>query len=143
MDEIHEFFAVTQTSVYRVTDEDGENGWPIVEKIALMGESEIPIGRRLTDGYNVGIMKKGIVMFSSSKRHREPELVNVYYWGGKTSSIIALFLKKNKAMECFNSENTTVCDPRWKNETLETLGKIGNDHSVFILSRTEGLSRCY
>ena len=140
---IHEFFAVTRTSVYRVTDEEGENGWPIVEKIALRGESEIPIGKRLTEGYNVGIMKKGIVMFSSSRKHREPELINVYHWGGKTSSIIALFLKENRAMECFNSKNTTVCDPRWKNETLETLDKIGNDHSVFIPSITEGLSRCY
>ena len=119
---IHEFFAVTRTSVYVVKDEKDEKSCPIVEKIALRGESIIPVGGRLTGGYNVGIMfKAGIVMFPSSMRHREPELVNVRQWGFCTSPIIALFLEKDNAMKCFNSDNLQDCDTRWKEETLKTL----------------------
>lgn len=138
---IHEFFTVTQTSVYKVTDEKDEKSCPLVEKMALKGESAIPIGGRLKGGYHVGIMfKAGIVLFPSSESYREPELVNIQSHGSKTSSIIALFLSKDEAVACLNSKNLQSCDARWKEETLETLNEIGGIHPVFIPSVTDGPS---
>lgn len=143
MNEIHEFFAVTQTSVYVIKDKK-ENGCPIVEKIAIRGKSAIPVGGRLNNGSSVGILlRAGIILFNPSKTAREPESVNISRWGGHTSPIIALFLDKNKAINCLNTKNTTTCDQRWKKETLETLEKIGNDHPVFVLSILEGPSQCF
>jgi len=143
MNEIHEFFAVTQTSVYVVKDKI-ENGCPIVEKIAANRESCIPVGGRLRNGSCVGIMlKTGIILYNPSKKSREPESVNISHWGGHTSPIIALFLEKEKAINCLNSENTITCDLKWKKETIETLEKIGNNHPVFVPSVLEEPSQCY
>ena len=143
MNKIHKFFATTQTSVYVVKDEK-ENGIPIVEKIATIKENNFPVGGRLKGGSTVGIMMKaGIVLYNPSTRGaREPELVNIVHWGGKTSSIVAIFLEKDMAIKCLNSENLVACDPRWEKETIETFKKIGNDHPVFIPSIIEGPVCC-
>lgn len=143
MDEIHEFFAATQTSVYVVKDEM-ENGCPIVEKIAEKKISPFPIGGKLKNGSRIGIMlKMGIVLYNPSRREEKPEQVNIARWGGKTSSIVALFLEKDRAIRCLDSKNITMCDPRWKKETLETLEKIGNNHPVFVFSIIDGPNVCY
>lgn len=135
---IHEFFAVMGNSVYIVKDERNKNGCPIVERIAE-NKKRITPNKMLSGGSHVGIMFTGIVLFRSSARHREPEF-NTLRWGDKTSPIVALFLKKDNAMECFNSDNLQNCDKRWKEETLETLDEIGSVHPVFVPSIMEGPS---
>jgi hypothetical protein len=134
---IHEFFVVTETSVYLVTDKKDENGTPIVKKIVLKGQSKIPVGGRLKNGNLVGITKERILLYEGEMRNgrwQRPEEVNTAFWGGGTSQIIALFLKKEEAMKCFNSENLEAWDRRWKKQTEETLKSIGNNHPVFVLS---------
>lgn len=144
---IHDFFAVTRTSVYRVTDQKDENHTPIVEKIALRGTSAVSVGERLKDGGLVGITRwGGIILYDedhyskSRKRPLRPEEVNIVFWGGHTSPVVALFLKEDEAMNCFNSENLQDRDQRWREQTEEVLTAIGDSHPVFILSRMDPLS---
>src|SRR3990172_1352693 len=105
-----EFFAVTTTSVYWITDQREGNGAPIVEKIILRGESRISVGQRLANGSYVGITPSGIILYDedhprgSDRPRQKPEEVNIAFHGGRTSPIIALFLNKDRAMVCFNSE---------------------------------------
>ncbi len=140
---IHEFFAVTQTSVYRVSDERGENNWPIVEKIALRKESKTSVGGRLRNGCLVGIMGgklSGISLYDQDHpRHgsvQPPEMVNTSFFGGGTSHLVALFLEKEAAIKCSDSKDLQPLDPRWRKQTNEVLSAIGNDHPVFIVSRS-------
>ena len=140
---IHEFFAVTKTSVYRVSDERGENNWPIVEKIALRGESETPVGGRLRNGCLVGIMGgklSGIYLYDQDHPRRgsvqPPEMVNNVFFGSRTSRLVALFLEKEAAIKCSDSNDPRPLDPRWRKQTNETLNAIGDDHPVFIISRS-------
>ncbi len=146
-DILHEFFAVTQTSVYRVSDERGENNWPIVEKIALKEESKLPVGGRLQDGYLVGVMGgrlSGIVLYDQDHPRpgsvQPPEMVNTAFYGGGTSRLVALFLEKEAAIKCHNSENPQPLDPRWRKQTNEVLSAIGDSHPVFIVSSSKGFS---
>jgi hypothetical protein len=136
---IHEFFAVTKTSVYIVNDKKDENGIPTVEKIALREKSKIPVGGRLRNGNLVGIMKERIVLYYENcpgrgERLQRPEDANE--WGGGTSPIIALFLNKEEAMNCSNSADLKAWDPRWEKQTKEILNSIGDNHPVFVLFRT-------
>ncbi len=138
MERIHEFFVVTKTSVYRVSDEKDEHGWPIVEKIALAGESKIGIGERLEGGYLVGVTRwGGIILYNEDhprkERRQTAAMVNTFFHGGKTSPIAALFLNKEEAAECLKAENRQKFDARWEEQTKNVLESIGNDHQVFIV----------
>lgn len=135
-----EFFAVTETSVYSVKDERDENRFPIVEKIALRGESKVTVGRRLRNGYYVGVTPWGIVLYNQDHPReaggspQKPEEVNIVFYGGHTSPIVALFLDKEEALKCHNSEDPKPSDLRWQKETKEVLDAIGENHPVFIVS---------
>lgn len=138
-----EFFAVTRTSLYSVTDQKDDSGFPIVEKIALRNESHVPVGGRLENGRLVGIASYGLVMYDEdhprgySQPHQDPEEVNIAFWGGHTSPIVALFLRKDEAVECFDSSNLRMGDSRWRKQTEEVLQLIGDNHPVFIISRSK------
>ena len=138
---ISEFFAVTMTSVYHVTDRKDEDNIPIVEKIALKGESSIPIGSRLLGGHLVGITEIGIILYyedyspwtGAPERTQRAMQVNTRMWGGKTSPIVSLFLDKKEALSCLESESLEEFDSRWKKQTEEVLEVIGKDHPTFIV----------
>ena len=151
---LQEFFAVTMTSVYRVGAIKNEHRQPTVEKIALRGGSVIGIGSQLTGGSVVGITKLGILLyqqdydpFSGRKRLQRPEEVNTTYWGGMTSSIVALFLDRDEALACFNELADCICltncDPQWQEKTEAVLMAIGNGHPVFIISADPKLAISY
>jgi len=133
-----EFFAVTMTSVYRITDQKDKDGIPIVEKIALRGKSKIPIGGRLKHGSLVGISRDRICLYhgKSSQRLRLEEVTN-YNWGGTTSPIAALFLAKEEARNCFSTLDLKCCDPRWRKQTEEVITAIGDNNPVLVLSKGE------
>lgn len=128
-----DLFAVTITSIYLVKDQRDEKGNPVVEKIALKGESEISVGERLTGGRTVGITPEGIVLYDG-RPHQKPEQVNIAHYGGKTSPIVALFLNEDEAITCFNSEELKPSDPMWEEKTKEALDSIGNNNSVLVVS---------
>ncbi|MAF20070.1 MAG: hypothetical protein CMI55_00100 [Parcubacteria group bacterium] len=135
-----EFFAVTTTSVYCVSDEREEKtGFPIVEKIAMKKgvESRISVGGRLKKGHFVGITQHGIGLYDEDHpragKRQTINNVNTLFWGGHTSAIVALFLNKKEAIVCLNSEVSP--DLTWEDKTKETLKVIGYKHPVFdILS---------
>jgi hypothetical protein len=143
---IEEFYAVTETSAYQVSSEKDSDNTPIVEKIDMVGKSMVSIGDRLHGGSLVGIMKDGLVLyledykwFSKHERPQRPEDVSIAFWGGRTSPIVALCLKKDDALTCLHSKGLKRCDPSWRKETEEVLQKISDDHPVFILSVTDAI----
>ena len=135
------FFAVTMTSVYLVSDDKDENNYPIVEKIALRGQSRVPVGERLKGGNLVGVTSEGIILYYEEhpshpgEPYQDPGEVNIRFWGGHTSPIIALFLDKDEAMSCFNENNLRAGDSRWRKQTQEVLDSIGKNHPIFVVSR--------
>jgi len=130
------FFTVTTTSLYRIE-------WlvnvpmPVVRKIAMAGQSDVPVGQILQGGYNLGIMPKGFVLYGIDREL--PELVNTRYWGGGTSAIVALFLEEDAARECLNSGDLKPLNPRWRELTEETLEAIGDNHPKFVLSERHAI----
>ena len=137
MDVIHQFFAVTRSkSLYRVTDEkDPDTHAPIVEKIVLLGESQVIPGGRLKHGNLVGITDC-IQMFVTDKHNHTANFVSTSYWGGHSSPIIALFLEETKARECLEPEALQPWDTRWQAESAAVLRAIGREHPVFRLEES-------
>lgn len=138
--EIHKFYAVTKTSVYLVSDEKDENGHPIVEKIALNGESSIPVDDRLDCTYVVGIMSCLQGYIPGVKSERRPDMRNTRYWTGNSSPITALFTRKDLAFKCLKQPDRHTYDERWEDESRRILSLIGEDHPTFVLG-TELLRR--
>lgn len=138
---LHEFFAVTFTSVYRVTDAYQEDGLtPIVEKIALRGGSEISVGEKLVRStlprhHVVYLSSEGITIFDASANASGcMEAATTRHQGGRTSPIVGLFLDQNEAMKCFALGSRINLDPRWQPQTEAVMTKIGSEHPVFRFS---------
>lgn len=130
---LHKFYVVTKTSIYLVEDK-GADGYPSAVKIALRGQSKLPVGHRLRGGNMIAICWKLIAY--SPEGNREIEKVNTFYWGDSTSHIVALFKTEDEARLCFASDDPKSCDPRWIEETREVLREIGEDHPVFYVAET-------
>ena len=140
---IGEFFAVTKTSIYRVIEiEEGEVA---ALKIALKGDSKIPVGRDLCEGTGSMIAicdvlqaympEKYGILHQLTGFERKLESVNTRFWGDHSGSIIALFKTQSEAEECFKLDDAKPCDARWWNKTKEVLSAIGDDHPSFYISR--------
>lgn len=137
---IHRFYAVTMTSVYLVKDRKSKKDpYPVARKIALKGESELPVGTELENGTMIAITKQlqayipeggGLTSFE-----RKIECVNTRYWGGHSSYIVALFTTKKKAMDCFAHSDFQPCDPCWIEETKKVVKRIGENHPSFEVCR--------
>jgi hypothetical protein len=143
-DKLEVFYAVTQTSLYRIRCEiDSEGipqGEPEVKKIAQSKESGIKVGDCLAKGRFVGVLKICICRYNDrrAEEHNKPtnaESIQLTYWGGQTSAVAGLFLKREDALDCLKVVSRQPVDPRWKRETLETIAAIGDDHPVFIVSQ--------
>ena len=142
---IHQFYAVTITSVYVVKDRrNKDDPCPVAKKIALRGESELSVGTELENGTMIAITKQlqayipeggGLTSFQ-----RRIEDVNTRYWGGHSSYIVALFTTKKKAMDCFVHPDLQPCDSRWIEETKKVIEKIGKDHPSFEVCRWGNLA---
>jgi|GEM_PF-1036239 len=145
--ELERFFAVTLTSVYEVVAK-GERGLPYAKKIKLGGESAIAVGGIITDQM-VAVAKW--LQFYIPEGHgwgcppmtsfeRRLEQVNMQWWGGRTTAIIALFLTRKNAEKCFSSPDPQLCDPRWLQETKKVIEAIGEDHPTFTVCHSPGLA---
>lgn len=143
---LHEFFAVTagpeSQSIYRVADKQSADRRLVVEKIALKGEGSAFVGTELKGGYRVGISRAGLHLYREDgapfgedpNRRQQLDDLNPVYWGGGTSSIVALFISKEAAEKCLEAENLQPCDERWHQETIGVLKAIGETHHTFIIS---------
>ncbi len=104
---LKKFFAVTISgSLYKVEFNEAED-IGIVEKVALQkgSQSGLPVGTKLGIGTNdfagrgdfIGLANYGLVIYYGyGKKRPLMEFINNHYWGGKTSAIVALFLKKQR-----------------------------------------------
>ena len=134
---LRKFYAVTLTSLYEV--EVLGKKIPVLEKLALRGESSIPVGGKFIGEDKILSIGRQLILFIPEgggyigSFERKIEQVNTRYWGAQTSPIIALFLKKNEAEKCFKSENQQECDTRWVKETKEVLKAIGEEHPAFSI----------
>jgi hypothetical protein len=136
------FYAVTTTSVYRAT---AKLGSPVrVEKIALNrgATSKAAVGTLLRGGDMLSVGKQliafipegGGILGPSVSVERDIARVNTHYWGGNTSSVVALFLEEKDALTCSESPDLVPCDPRWESQTVEVLRGIGSNHPVFSIT---------
>jgi len=143
---LREFYAVTNTSVYLVSEERDPDGTPTVEKIALRSDSSIPVGGRLKYGHLVAVTPRGVFLYHEDfspysgprDRPQRPEEVNTRYWGGSTSPVVGLFLNRPDAVGCLAWGSRQMHDPVWWSHTMMVVKAIGDDHPVFILSRHPG-----
>lgn len=132
--QIKEFFAVTKTSIYHVVMEEGPNA--SAKKIALHAPSEVPVGDSFR-GPMLAICKQLIAYVPEgggmTSYERNIESVNMRWWTGNSSLIVALFKDEKAARECSGEKDLVPCDPRWLKETTELLRAIGNDHPAFSI----------
>ncbi|MDI6820803.1 MAG: hypothetical protein QMD65_01325 [Patescibacteria group bacterium] len=135
---IHEFFAVTITSIYQVHD-TADNGLPLVQKIAADKDSVVSLGQKLETGAMVAITKLLITYIPEggglTSFERRIEMVNSGYFCGNTSYIVALFKTAEEAQECFKNKDRKPCDSRWITQTKAILKEIGDDHPVFYVCK--------
>lgn len=132
--QLKEFFAVTMTSVYHVKMEEGH---AVMVKIALNGESSIPLGGKLVSGYRMAIGANLYAYFSGCNKSLED--TNTRDWGGQTSPVVALFKNKKAALDCSKKDNLERCDERWKKQTINVLHSIGENHPHFNICITNSL----
>lgn len=146
---LKKFFAVTVSdhsrSVYRVTYNPMDRKLEVV-KVALSGESGVPVGGRLNEKDLVGISRNGLQLYTDELSHflddhevlslrRYAEEVNAFHHGGHTSPIVALFFTLEVADDCFTEEDLMPADLRWRKETEKVLNAIGDRHPVFVPSK--------
>ncbi len=141
---IKAFFAVTETSVYlaRIGTDNPKEAVPALVKIAVRGDSAVPVGKTISNGTMIAVCR-GLVVFMpegsgrqspASTYEREIARVNILYHGGGTSLIVALFLNETDALACSGMPNLQPCDPRWKEKTIATLKAIGENHPYCSIS---------
>jgi hypothetical protein len=139
--ELGKFYAVTMTSVYKAVAV-GE-GVPYLEKIARRDKaSPFRVGARIENGTMISV-GANLYMFvpegcgptsPNSTVEREIARVNTRYWGGHTARIVALFLKRKDALLCNRAENLVANDSRWREQTIEVLRAIKDDHMYFSIT---------
>ena len=131
------FFAVTRTSVYRAVI-DGEENVPYLEKIAkrIGDASKVPVGNKIDNGTMLSVGKQlwlfvpegsGFISPTSTIQ-REIASVNTNYWGGHTSSVVALCLKEKDARICLEKEYFGRQSQRFAKHTITVLRAIGENH---------------
>jgi|GEM_PF-1091355 len=146
MSELSEFFAVTVNGgLYHAKNERNEQGFPYLKKIGCRDANELneknQLGTKMENGRYLGISGLRLTLYNSHKTDSEgrpqgPDSVNMIHWGGGTSPISALFLKRYDAKKCLESKNHRQWDIRWEKETSETLKAIGSNHPLFIIGTT-------
>jgi len=141
---LNEFFAVTLTSVYKAVIY-GENVVPYLLKISARRESKMLVGAKIDNGTMISVGCY-LVLFipegsggANTSYEREIGKVNTRYWGGGTSSIVALFLDEMAAVACDKAGNLVPCDPRWKDQTIAVLRAVGENHPYCSISGSPGL----
>jgi hypothetical protein len=138
---LKQFFVVTGRSLYLAAMT--EAGGPYLEKLAGTG-NEVPIGHRFDGGEFLALTgPRGAFPYNEDyspfrgkpARPQRPEDVNTAYWRGGTSPIVALFLTREQADACYATSDRQSPDPRWVQETRDTLDSITDEHPCFIISQ--------
>lgn len=124
---IEKFYGITLShdssskSLYEVRLENNE---VVLQKVALEGESSIAVGGTLDLGNHLGIMYEGGMQRYDGWGGHRVDTVNTRYWGGGTTGLVALFIDKEKALNCFRSSDLTRWDKRFIDDSVETMAAI-------------------
>jgi len=140
---LHEFFAVTETSVYRVRDMLDNGGTPFVEKVSQRSPSRVDVGDRLKNGSLVAVTKRGLFLYHDDlpcrgralNRPARLEELGALLIGDHTSPVVGLFLDQREALDCLNWGPGALNERRWEKCTKAVIEAIGDDHPVFTISR--------
>lgn len=128
-------YAVTRSgSLYGLSYETGENGWPIVEKIAFrnLTESGVAVGGRLRNGCLVWIDAECIALYDPTPKARLARDIHTGLWGGHTNHPVGLFLRRAEAEKCLDSDGLTAWDQRWRRQTREALETLRGDETFIV-----------
>lgn len=139
-DHLRGFFAVTKSfstqSIYRVAVKDNR---PVLDKIALVGESKALVGRVEQEADFLAITEHfGLVLCRWESEPppvpREWRLEDMTAARAvfETSAIAGLFLTEEGARACFRISDLGPWDLRWVKETNDVIAAIGEDHPVFM-----------
>ncbi|MEI7513380.1 MAG: hypothetical protein WCJ74_02030 [bacterium] len=137
-----EFYAVTAGnaggSLYHVSRAFGTGADSVsAKKIAIRGESSIPVNEKFTGGM-VAVCKQLVAYMPNGSKQIDG--VDKKHWGSYTAPIVGLFLREEKARECFNDEQNSIhCDPRWLAETEAVIKAIGYNNLYFSVGRKSSL----
>lgn len=137
------FYAVTasesSSSLYKVSRKFEAGTVSVeVEKLALRGESAVPVGGRF--GGRLLAVCKWLVAYTPEAPIKKIDETDPKYWDRFTNLIVALFLNEGEAQKCFKNEKETIpCDPRWDKETREVIDAIGYNHPQFCVGRKSDL----
>ena len=150
MSHLKEFFAVTVSgSLWHAEIFNEAEPYPSLVKLAQAKGSKASWGVGEKESSGMLAICQHLLLFIPEKYgrahpmtgyEREPTMVNTFYWGPCTSPIVGLFLSEADARECLASNNFEVCDPRWKQSTIEVLRAVGKEHPCCSISTASGFS---
>jgi len=150
MARLNQFFvATTLGSVYKVASSPDDSSNPTIEKIANFGKNKIPVGEVHNEGDTIGITKLGVHSYRGRRSRGNKnwvellENVKVLYWLWRTEGVAGLFLQEKDALECGKKKNLKLCDPRWKEQTMQVLTEVGDGHPFFTISQHDILKLSY
>lgn len=140
---IREFFVVTDSAVYRASDKVKGKG-PIVEKIALRGQLDIPPDK--SENGELVVPETGMISFKYKDYHlfSKPSPFEPRRFDYRKpfdhdtlpyALIVALFIDKDSALNCLRQGRLEIDDDRWIEESHTVLKEIGDRHSVFVVER--------
>ena len=141
---LREFFVVTKSSVYRVSNERNEAGGPTIQKIDDNSvDGTVKVGGLLPAGENeTVIITRSKSDFRRNRLHVcHPDVAlpkNRIYLdiSTRTSPIVGLFLNREDALKCSEVEGKGVYDSRWEEDTLTAELVIGHYFEEFYLLET-------
>ena len=136
------FYAVTISRSLYLAKIYGDKDVPFLRKIANGGGSGFPVGGEINNGSMLAIARQlrlfipegGGIASQNVSWEREITLVNTFYWRGKTSDVVALFLWKKDALVCLKEQDLVTCDPRWEKQTIKVLERVGTNHPFCSIS---------
>ena len=120
-----DFYAVTMTSLYRITSEQNHS-LPVFTKIAARpgSTSTCHVGTRI-EGWD----KPFIRVWGNCI-----QLCNGWFESHHSANyvpkLVALFVDEVQARTCLQIQTCAVLDLRWREQTLEVLYKLGESHPI-------------
>ncbi|MDO8510087.1 MAG: hypothetical protein Q7S15_00490 [bacterium] len=138
MDQPHELYAVTRTSLYRLGSESGTS---VLEKRAMRENtlSRVEVGGKMAGSF-IALTKRGIILTHSRVLVDSSGNPLFEECGDRTSPIVALFFKEEYAKICLEQADLTPFDSRWREQTKKVLQSIDPAHPFIFIPGDEYFS---
>ncbi len=139
--ELDSFFTVTTSGhLWRIKSRNGQIEGPFVEQFSNSDKPSISVDYTERGGAYVAV--GNVITIYRADENRQLRCIRYEgfsedYRVGYLSPVVALFLSYDAARQCQEAvahdlKRATICDPKWKEPTIETLEQIGSVHAVFI-----------